>query len=85
MGGVRWGMNYTVTQTKYVQSLDDLRRLIEKHSAWKMSFWEFQQKVCEYEEGGVQYKGQLSWGASGTDVQQMFTLAQYIHKHYLPR
>lgn len=78
-------MNYTVTQTRHVHSLDDLHQLMKEHNAWEMNFWEFEQKVCEYQEGGVQYKGQLSWGASGTDIREMFTLAQYLHKHYLPR
>jgi hypothetical protein len=75
-----------IWQKEHIQSLDHLHDLIEKHSAWGMSFWDFEKKVCEYVKDGVQYKGSLMWGSSGsTTIQEQYALVQYLHKHYQPK
>lgn len=76
-------MNWSrTTSTQSIHSLEELRTLIEAHDAWGISLQEFQRRAGYCKEGNVEHITTFSWGYSGTSLQEMWNLVQYIHKYY---
>lgn len=80
---LKLGVNFSrTTSSHHIHNLDELHALIEAHGAWGLSLHEFQQRAGYRKEGNAEYITTFSWGYSGTTLQEMWNLVQYIRKHY---
>lgn len=68
-------------RTHTIQSLEELRALIEQHDAWGLSLQAFEQRAGYRKEGNTEYITSFCWGYRTTSLQEMWELVQYIHKY----
>ncbi|MGY2893171.1 hypothetical protein [Deinococcus sp. UYEF24] len=66
----------TVTGSHAVNSLEELRELIQSHDAWGWSLETFQEKAGVRIEGDTAYVTTFYWAGSTSTLPEMWSLVQ---------
>jgi hypothetical protein len=77
---VKMTIENIVPQT--LTSLDEVRKLIEKHNAWGMTLANFEAQAARKVDGNTTTITTYHFRGKGMDFADVYSLLQYIHTFY---